>query len=85
MKVHNNLKRLLEELGIKSMIPTETLLKKLGGMTLIRFNKILNNSTAGDLTALEADRLTKWLAEATGRHTTAIILFDTAKEEEPAC
>lgn len=77
MKVRNNLKRRLEELGIKNMIPTEDLLQnKLDGMTHIRFNKILANSSKRELTVLETRHLTSWLASITGRLEADIELLE---------
>jgi hypothetical protein len=82
MNVKNNLKKVLEELGIKSMIPTEELLKKLGHMTPHRFNKILNNSSPQPLTAVEADAITRWLARMTGQPVTSIQLIDHREVKE---
>ena len=76
MKSPTILKKLLQDLGIKSMVPTEDLLKELGGMTLIRFNKILDNSSPREVTALEAHGLVKWLARLTNQPTTAIRLWE---------
>jgi hypothetical protein len=83
MKVKNKLKRILEQMGVKSMIPTDDLLKKLGGMTLIRFNKIVNNSPSMEaLTAMEADYLKKWLATMTNRPVADIELFEAEAVQE---
>jgi hypothetical protein len=83
MKSPNILKKMLQDLGIKSMVPTEDLLEELG-MTLIRFNKILENTTPREVTALEAHALVKWLARLTNQSTTAISLW--GKEAEvPTC
>lgn len=78
MKPRNNIKRLLEELGIKSMIPTDDLLKKrLAGMTLRRFNKIVNNNPVSEpLTALEADGLRDWLGSVKNVAAATIPLFE---------
>jgi hypothetical protein len=82
MKSPNILKRLLQELGIKSMVPTEELLKEMGDMTLVRFNKILENSSPKELTALEAQYLTRWLARLTNQPAASISLVK--REEVPA-
>jgi hypothetical protein len=83
MKVKNNLKRRLEELGIKNMIPTGDLLNKhLDGMTIIRFNKILANSSKNELTAQEVRTLTKWLANMTGQPEAAIELLEPVAQEK---
>ena len=79
MKNPTILKQHLQGLGIKSMVPTEELLNELG-MTLIRFNKILENSTPREVTALEAHALVKWLARLTNQPTAEISLW--RKEEE---
>lgn len=68
MKVKNRLKEILQEMGIKSMQPTEQVLnQKLGGMTLIRFNKLLNNAGPNDIQLHEVQLLTNWLSEVTGK------------------
>jgi hypothetical protein len=85
MKVKNKLKHILEQMGIKSMIPTDALLKKLGGMTLIRFNKIVNNSPSMEaLTAMEADYLKKWVAAMTNQSVADIELFEVESVQEGA-
>jgi hypothetical protein len=85
MKAKNNLKRRLEELGIKSIIPTEELLlKRLGGMTIIRFNKILANSSKSELTISEAKNLTRWLASMTGQNEADIELLEPVAQEKEA-
>ena len=78
MKTRNNIKRLLAELGIKAMTPTPDLLeKRLAGMTLRRFNKIVGNSAASEpLTALEADGLRDWLGSVRNVPAADISLFD---------
>lgn len=59
------------------MVPTDDLLSnKLDGMTLIRFNKILANSSKNELTIREVRFLTKWLAEITGQAEANIELVE---------
>lgn len=83
MKVKNNLKRRLEEFGIKTMIPTDDLLnKKLDGMTIIRFNKILANSSRNELTAQEVRCLVKWLAGITGQSEADIELLEPVAQQK---
>lgn len=79
----NNLKKLLEEAGIKTLTPTDKVLKsKLGGMTLRRFNKILNNSPSlTPVTATEANNLIKWLAALLNRSVATVNLFEAEAEE----
>lgn len=86
MNPKNNLKKLLEEAGIKSLIPTDKTLKdNLGGMTIRRFNKILNNSAAlTPVTATEANNLTRWVASLTNQPITNVNLFDTVAQEASA-
>lgn len=64
----NKLSEILGE-GFKAdhFRPSEELLQLLGGMTLHRFNKILNNK-GEDLTAVEKSGLEAWLFEITGIH-----------------
>lgn len=85
MNPKNNLKKLLEEAGIKAVTPTDKVLKeKLGGMTIRRFNKILNNSAAlTPITATEANNLRLWLASLTSKPVSSVNLFDLV-EEAPA-
>ena len=82
MKRPNILKILLQKMGIKVMVPTEELLKEMGDMTLVRFNKILENSSPKELTAMEAEYLTRWLARLTNQPAAAISLWE--REEVPA-
>jgi hypothetical protein len=88
MKVRNTLKRQLQEAGIKSMVPTDELLKKLGGMTIHRFNQILNIDSKTELSLLEVSYLTAWLTALTNRPADTIELIEkeavTAKGEEGA-
>ena len=84
MKVQNRLKKILQEMGIRTMVPTKQVLAdKLGGMTLIRFNKLLNNSGPNDIQLQEVLLLTTWLSEVTGKPKAALQLL--AGEEVPAC
>ena len=85
MNYKNNLKKLLEEAGIKTLTPTDKVLKdKLGGMTIRRFNKILNNSASlTPVTATEANNLKRWLAGLTNKPVTDVNLFEPM-EEVPA-
>ncbi|MGI4833308.1 MAG: hypothetical protein ACRYFK_07585 [Janthinobacterium lividum] len=79
MKIRNRLKELLFGFGIKTIIPTEPLLReKLGGMTPHRFNQILNNESKTELTVLEASLLRHWLSEVTGQPASAIVLLEEA-------
>ena len=83
MRIKNRLKEILEELGIKSIIPTTSVLSdKLGGMSLIRFNKLLNNSGPNDIQLREVQLLTSWLSEITGKPRTD---FNLLKEEGSKC
>jgi hypothetical protein len=67
MRIKNRLKEILVELGIKTMVPTDQVLaKKLGGMSLIRFNKLLNNA-GRDIKVDEVQHLTTWLSELSGK------------------
>jgi hypothetical protein len=76
MMFQNRLKELLFSLGIKSMIPSENLLKeKLGGMTPHRFNQILNNDSKKELSLLEISMLQRWLSEVTGKPENTIALL----------
>jgi hypothetical protein len=85
MTRRNNLKDLLQELGIKAMVPSEKLLTdELGGMTLIRFNKILSNTSKREMTALEAELFTTWLARMTNKPVTSISLWEQDKKKEGA-
>ena len=86
MQVKNRLREILQELGIKSMIPTTTALReKLGGMSLIRFNKLLNNAGPRDIRLHEVQLLTTWLAEITGRPKSAVKVLKMESEEAPIC
>ncbi|MGI4870501.1 MAG: hypothetical protein ACRYFX_04900 [Janthinobacterium lividum] len=76
MKIRNKLKKLLQEAGIKSMVPTDELLEKLGGMTIHRFNQILNNDSKTELSLLEVSYLKKWLAEVTNQSEDTIDLVE---------
>jgi hypothetical protein len=76
MKVRNTLKRQLQEAGIKSMVPTNDLLKKLGGMTIHRFNQILNNDSKTELSLLEVSYLKTWFAALTNTPVDAIELIE---------
>lgn len=82
MNYRNNLKKLLEEAGIKTLTPTDKVLKdKLGGMTIRRFNKILNNSASlTPVTATEANNLIKWLAALTNKPVAEVNLFESVME-----
>jgi hypothetical protein len=72
MRIKNRLKEMLSDLGIKSMAPTSDLLKKLGGMTLHRFNQILNNDSKTELSVLEVSLIQDWLGSVTGREPASI-------------
>lgn len=76
MRIRNRLKKLLQEAGIKSMVPTDELLVKLDGMTIHRFNQIMANESKKELSLLEVDLLTKWLASATHQQPEAINLLE---------
>lgn len=77
MKIKNRLKFLLEGLGIKSMVPTDDLLKnQFGGMTFHRWNQILNNDSKTELSVLEVSYLKRWLARVTGQPEALIILVE---------
>ncbi len=77
MRIKNKLKKLLEDLGIKTMVPSDNLLtNKLGGMTLNRFNQIVNNDSKTELSVLEVSNLKKWLSEVTGQPVEAIMLLE---------
>ncbi len=82
MAVKNHLKEILEEMGIRTMVPTDqVLVSKLGGMSLIRFNKLLNNA-GNEIRLHEVQLLTAWLSELTGKAKADIKIL---KEEVPAC
>jgi hypothetical protein len=83
MRQKNNLKTLLEEAGIKTLTPTDNVLKsKLEGMTIRRFNKILNNSPSlTPITATEANNLIKWVAGLLNKSVSEVNLFDSVVEE----
>lgn len=72
MTIKNRLRELLSGFGIKSMVPTAALLKKLGDMTPHRFNQILNNDSKTELSVLEVSLIQDWLSEITGREATSI-------------
>ncbi len=82
MKIRNRLKKLLQEMGIKSMVPTDELLHQLGSMTTHRFNQILNNESKTELSILEVSYLTRWLASITHQSEGVIELVE--REEATA-
>jgi hypothetical protein len=83
MKVQNRLQQILQELGIKTMIPTHDLLHgKLGGMTLRRFNKLLHNSAVRPITVAEMQMLGEWLSGLAGKSISEIQLIELSKKEE---
>lgn len=73
MRVKNRLKHLLNEAGIESLRPTPELLeKRLGGMTIHRFNQIWENSSKTELTMLEVSLLNSWLSMLFGHEVDVI-------------
>ena len=85
MEVKNRLREFLQEMGIRTVVPTDqVLVDKLGGMTLIRFNKLLAN--AGKPIHLhEVQLLTNWLSELTGRPKSGIDLLNMENKEAVSC
>ncbi|MDJ0367311.1 hypothetical protein QMK33_19355 [Hymenobacter sp. H14-R3] len=67
---------LLQEAGIKSMVPTDDLLRQLDGMTIHRFNQIMANDSKKELSLLEVGLLKQWLATLTHQQPDDIELLE---------
>ncbi|TPG72010.1 hypothetical protein EAH73_01830 [Hymenobacter nivis] len=64
-------------MGIKTMVPTDELLtNKLGGMTMIRFNQLLNNSSKTELSVAEVGRLKRWLGGVLNQDPNTVKLLE---------
>ena len=83
MYVKNNLKKILLGLGIKSLVPTEQVLsEQLAGMTMHRFNKLLNNVGPKEIQLHEVHVLVDWLSQMTGKPKTDFKLVETSLKLE---
>ncbi len=79
MKVRNRVKTLLNEAGLESVRPTEKLLSDtLGGMSLIRFNQIWDNSSKTELSIYEVRCLETWLNKLFGHEVEVLEPSTTA-------
>ena len=89
MEVKNRLKIILQEMGFKTMVPTSEMLNsKLGGMTLHRFNKLLENAGPNEITVPEVHAISTWLGELTGKPASSFQLVEAKKveaKEEATC
>lgn len=76
MEITNRLQEMLLEMGIRSLVPTDDLLNnKLGGMSLIRFNKLMNNSVKIPISLTELELLAQWLSDMTNREVSVVDLL----------
>ena len=79
MKVKNYLREVLQQLGIRTLTPSDkTLSEKLGGMSLIRFNKLVKNE-GRPITVGEVQLLTEWLSGLTGQPKASFNLLEAAE------
>ncbi|GAB3334211.1 hypothetical protein ACFQT0_19660 [Hymenobacter humi] len=88
MYIKNNLNKILTELGIQKMVPTEQVrAEHLGGMTVHRFNKLLHNTGPNALEKGEEQLLLNWLTFLTGRPKESFQLMEEAPlaEEGQPC